>query len=174
MWKIWWRTSGPILILGTTANCLAKELDWQSTVPKGRKRKFNCGSILMRTGHGVICSSLTRIKLFALLFKGKATAKEAICLTTTYIKWLCALHNTQPFIRNSSLTPTKPTNERLPHLDRRRLCYYICCWLNSGTIMPTSSMFVRFIQEARWNNGLEQDVQKGLVVKSSESQMNLF
>lgn len=40
MWK--WRTSSPILIFGTTANCLAKEWDWRSRVPKGRKRKFNC------------------------------------------------------------------------------------------------------------------------------------
>lgn len=42
MWKTWWRTSGPILILGIAGNCLAEESDWQSAVPMGRKRKFNC------------------------------------------------------------------------------------------------------------------------------------
>lgn len=43
----------------------------------------------MRTGHAVICSSLTRIKLFALLFKGKATAKQAICLPQQLILGVC-------------------------------------------------------------------------------------
>lgn len=93
MWKTWWRTNGPILILGIIANCLTKELDWQRTVPRAGRG----GLTLWIYSDEKWSYDITRVKPFALLLKRSTTAEVEICSPQlkAYKKKTCLLSSKQ-------------------------------------------------------------------------------